>query len=129
MRLRSPPREENCNRRTGNGAAVSLAGSMRRMVAIRENGLYRRQADDEHPRSVRVSVSVRLRFFVCGFYGLCGCTDESSVSSFTVEDHWWKSRVQGASRATFVCRSAVPGIHSSAHDTDLQQGLAGWGWP
>jgi hypothetical protein len=62
------------------GVAVSLAGSMRRMVAIRENGLCRRQTDDEHSDCVLTQPNVRPRFCVCGYYELCAYTDESSAA-------------------------------------------------
>lgn len=68
------------------GVAVSLAGSMRRMVAIRENGLHRRQTDDEHSDCVLTQPNVRLRFCVCGYYELCGYTDESSAARTTFDD-------------------------------------------
>ena len=63
------------------GVAVSLAGSMRRMVAIRENGLRRRQTDDEHRGSAQITRTVRLRFCVCGYYELSVRTDESSANT------------------------------------------------
>ncbi len=62
------------------GVAVSLAGSMRPIVVARESDLCWRRTDDERSGCVLTQPGVRPRFCVCGYYELCGYTDESSAA-------------------------------------------------
>ena len=84
------------------GATQSLAGSMRPIVVARESDLCWRRTDDERSGCVLTQPSVRPRFCVCGYYELCGYTDESSAAR-TIP-RLFKSRDEVTSFAAFVRR-------------------------
>lgn len=111
------------------GVAESLAGSMWRMVAIRENGLCRRQTDDEHRGSAQITRTVRLRFCVCGYYELSVRIDESSANTSVLQYLRLMNWVKGNRWRRLSVATTDPAPNSQHTAWICIKEMALWDWP
>ncbi len=102
---------------------------MRRMVAIRENGLCRRQTDDEHRGSAQMTRTVRLRFCVCGYYELSVRTDESSANTSVLQYLRLMNWVKGHRWRRLSVATTGPAPNSQHTAWICIKEMALWDWP